>query len=114
MTVANPKFPKPRASEWSGVEDEWSSKSRITHPTHKAANRFERIQICKNSGGERLRRSCETSILRFMFINSRSLLVICLAITFFARAAWADTAAIEGIAKDSNGKALKSADIRIE
>lgn len=49
-----------------------------------------------------------------MFINSRSISVICLAMTFFARAAWADTAAIEGIAKDSNGKALKGADIRIE
>jgi hypothetical protein len=49
-----------------------------------------------------------------MFINSRTISVIFLAITFFARAAWADTAAIQGIVKDTNGKALKGADIRIE
>ena len=49
-----------------------------------------------------------------MFINSRTISVIFLAITFFARAAWADTAAIEGTAKDANGSALKGADIRIE
>jgi carboxypeptidase family protein len=49
-----------------------------------------------------------------MFINSRTIPVICLAITFFARAAWADTAAIEGSVKDANGKSLKGADIRIE
>ena len=49
-----------------------------------------------------------------MFINSRTISVIFLAITFFARAAWADTAAIEGTAKDANGNALKGADVRIE
>ena len=49
-----------------------------------------------------------------MFINSRTVSVIFLAITFCTRAAWADNAAIEGIVKDANGKALKGADIRIE
>jgi hypothetical protein len=49
-----------------------------------------------------------------MSINSRIIPVIFLAITFFARVAWADTASIEGTAKDANGNALKGADIRIE
>ena len=49
-----------------------------------------------------------------MFMNSRTISVIFLAVTFCARAAWADTASIEGTAKDSNGSALKGADIRIE
>jgi hypothetical protein len=49
-----------------------------------------------------------------MSINSRTTSVICLAITFLARAAWADSAAIEGTVKDQNGKSLKGADIRIE
>ena len=49
-----------------------------------------------------------------MLINSRTISVIFLAITFFARAASADTASIEGTAKDANGTALKGADIRIE
>jgi hypothetical protein len=49
-----------------------------------------------------------------MFINSRIIPVICLAMTFCARAAWADTAAVEGTVKDVNGKSLKGADIRIE
>jgi hypothetical protein len=47
-------------------------------------------------------------------MNSRTISVIFLAITFCARAAWADTAAIEGTVKDVNGKFVNGADIRIE
>lgn len=80
-----------------------------------AINLGPSIRRCAKKIGGRLARSLGNGyFLCLMFMKSHLLSVVFLAATFTAPIAWAENGGIEGTVKDTNGKALKGADIRIE